>query len=137
LDDRFCRNGAAARAALFIKKIHDFAEGIGVRGIPEIGALAAHMDEADLFQFFQVVRKSRSGNAKLFLHFAGNHAVGVSGKKETENLKARLRAKRGEAVGGACDEKGIGLPHISIIAEIWNDVKHVFTAETLSIAPAS
>jgi hypothetical protein len=49
LDDRFCGDRAAACAAFFIEKIHNFAKGIGVRGIPEVGALAAHMDEANLF----------------------------------------------------------------------------------------
>jgi hypothetical protein len=42
----------------------------------------------------------------------------MSGKEKAENLEARLRAKGREAVGGASDEKWVGLPHISIIAEI-------------------
>jgi len=118
LDDRFCRNRAAARAAFFIEKIHDFAEGVGVRGIPEVGALAAHIDETHLFQFLKVVRKGGSGDAELFLDFTGNHAVGMSGKEEAKYLEARLRAEGGEAVGRASDEKRIGLPHISIVAVI-------------------
>jgi len=76
------------------------------------------MDEADLFQFLKVVRKGGSGDAKLFLDFARDHAVGMSGKEEAENLEARLRAEGGEAVGGASDEKRIGPLHISIVAEI-------------------
>jgi hypothetical protein len=73
-----------------------------------------------------VVRKSGSGDAELFLNFAGDHSFGMGGKQEAENLEARLRAEGGEAVGGASDQKWIGLPHISIIAEIWNDVKPFF-----------
>jgi hypothetical protein len=75
------------------------------------------MDEADLFQFLQMMRKGGSGDAELFLDFAGDHAVGMSGKEEAENLESRLRAEGGEAVGEASDKKGIGLFHISIIAE--------------------
>ena len=118
MDDRFRGYRAAACAAFFIEKIHNFAKGIGVRGIPEISALAAHMDEADLFQFLQMMRKGGSGDAELFLDFAGDHAVGMSGKQEAENLEARLRAEGGEPVGGARDEKRVGPPHTSIVAEI-------------------
>jgi len=71
----------AARAAFFIEKIHHFAKSIGVRGIPEVGTLAAHMDEADLFQFLKVVRKGGSGDAKLFLDFAGDHAFGWAARR--------------------------------------------------------
>jgi len=118
LDDRFRGDRAAARAAFFIEKIHHFAEGVGVRGIPEVGALAAHTDEADLFQFLQMMRKSGSGDAELFLDFAGHHTFRMCGKEEAENLEARLRAEGGEAVGGASDQKRIGLLHTSIVAEI-------------------
>jgi len=65
-----------------------------------------------------MMRKGGSGYAELFLDFAGDHAVGMRGKEEAENLEARLRAEGREAVGGASDEKWVGLPHISIIAEI-------------------
>jgi len=51
------------------------------------------MDEAHLFQFFQMMRKGGSGYAELFLDFAGDHAVGMRGKEEAENLEARLRAR--------------------------------------------
>jgi hypothetical protein len=136
LDDGFCGDGAASRAALFVEEIHHFSEGLGIRGIPEVGALAADIDEAHLLQFFKVMRKSRSRDAQFFLDFSGDHSVGMSSKQEAENLEARLRAEGGEAVGGASNQQRIGLPHISIIAEIWNDVKP-FLALTLSPAPAS
>jgi hypothetical protein len=55
LDDGFGGNSAGARAALFVKEIQDFAQRIGVRGIPEISALATHVDQPNLFQFFQVM----------------------------------------------------------------------------------
>jgi len=76
------------------------------------------MDEAHLFQFLQMMRKGGSGDAELFLDFAGDQAVGMSRKEKAENLEAWLRAEGGEAVGGASDEKRIGLPHASIVAEI-------------------
>src|SRR5580704_2851461 len=48
LHDGFGRDGAAARAALFVEKVQDFAQSVSVRGIPEIGAFPAHIDKADL-----------------------------------------------------------------------------------------
>ena len=83
-----------------------------------ISAFAPHVDKADLFQFFQVMRKGGSGNGEFLLDLAGNHALGMSGEEQTENLETGLGAKGGEAVGGAGNEKRIGLAHISIIAEI-------------------
>jgi hypothetical protein len=123
LDNGISGNGAAARAALFIEEVHDFAQCVGISRIPQKSALAAHFDKTYLFQFFQVMRERRSGNGEFFLDFAGNHAFGVSGKEQAENLESRLGAESGEAVGGAGDEERIGLAHSSIVAEIWKDVK--------------
>jgi hypothetical protein len=136
LDDGFRGNGAAASAAFFIKEVHDFAQSVGIGRIPEKGALASNLDEADLFQFFQVMRKGGSRNGEFFLNFAGNHTFGMSGEEQAENLEARLRAESREAVGGAGDEEGIGLAHISMIAEIQKNV-NFFLAETLSRSSAS
>jgi len=118
LDDGIGGNGAVARAAFFVEKVHDFAQSVGIGRIPEKSAFAADIDEADLFQFFQVMRKRGRRYAQFFLDFAGNHTLGMSGKEQAENLEARLCAESGEAVGGAGDQEGIGLAHISIIAEI-------------------
>jgi hypothetical protein len=43
----------------------------------------------------------------------------VGGEEQTHNLQTRLGAESGKAVGAAGDEQGVGLAHISIIAEIW------------------
>src|SRR6267378_723414 len=83
-----------------------------------------------------MMRKSGSGDAELFLDFAGDQALGMGGQQEPENLETGLGAEGGEAVGGASDQKRIGLPHCSIIAEIWNDVK-LFPLSTLAPAAAS
>jgi hypothetical protein len=123
LDDRFGGNGAAAGAALLVEVVHDFAQGVGVRGIPEIGAFAAYMDKANLLQLFQVVRKRGRGDSEFLLDLAGNHTVRMSGKEKAENLEAGLGAESREAVGGAGNEERIGLFHFSIFAEIWKDVK--------------
>jgi hypothetical protein len=112
-----------ARAALLVKEIEDFAERAGIRGIPEKSAIAAHMDEADLLELFQMVRKSGSGDAELFLDFTGDHAGGMGSQEQAENLKAGLGTESGEAVGGAGNEQWIGPLHASIFAELWNDVK--------------
>ena len=127
MNDGFGRHGAGARAAFFIEKAQDFAQGIGVRGIPEISAFAADTDEANLFQFFKMVGERRSRDAEFVLEFAGDHSRWVSGEEQAENLEARLGAESGETVGGASNEKRVGFPHISMIAEIRKDVKPFFT----------
>src|SRR2546429_5028072 len=76
------------------------------------------MDEADLFQFFEMVGKGGSGDAEFLLDFADHHAGRVGSEEETKNPETRLRAQGGEAVGGAGNQQRVGLGHVSIIAEI-------------------
>lgn len=118
LDNGFGGDGGSARAALLVKEIEDFAERAGIRGIPEKSALAAHMDEAHLFELFQMMRKRGSGDAELFLDFTGDHSGGMGGQEQAKNLEAGLGAESGEAAGGADNEERIGLFHVSIVAEI-------------------
>jgi len=47
----------------------------------------------------------------------------VGGKEQAENLQAGLRAESGEAIGGSGNQQGIRASHVSIFAEIQNDVK--------------
>ena len=89
----------AARAAFFIEKIQDLAESVGVSRVPQISALAAHFGEADLFEFFQVVGKSRGGDAEFLLDFSSDHSGGMGGQKKAENLQTGFGAERGETVG--------------------------------------
>jgi len=126
LDDRIGGNGAAARAALLVEKVHDFPQGIGIGRIPQKSALAAHVDKADLFQLFQVVRKGGCRDGKFFLDLACNHTFGMGGKKQSQNLQTGLSAEGGKAVGGAGDQEWIRFANNSIIAEIWKDVKRLF-----------
>lgn len=81
------------------------------------------MDKADLLQLLEVVRKRGRGDSEFLLNLAGNHAVGMGGKEKAKNLEAGLGAESGEAVGGASNQERIGLAHVSILAEIWKDVK--------------
>jgi hypothetical protein len=80
-------HGARARAAFFVEKIYDLAQGIGVRGVAEIGALAADLDEADLSQLFEMVGERGSWNSEFLLDFAGDHAGGTGSEKEAKNLE--------------------------------------------------
>jgi hypothetical protein len=118
LNNGFGGNGATARAAFFVEKIQDFAQRIGIRGIPKIGAFAANVDEANLFQLFEMMGKRGSRDFEFVLEFAGDHSVRVGGEEQAENLEAGLGSKSGEAVGRTSDEERIGLLHISMIAEI-------------------
>src|SRR5579862_2077193 len=67
--------------------------------------------------------KRGSRDAEFFLNFTSDHARWMSREQEANDLEARFRAKGREAVGGTGNEKWIGALHISIIAEIWKDVK--------------
>ena len=114
----FWLNGAVARAAFVVEKGKQFAERVGAGGVPEKSAGAAHTNEADLAELFEMVRESGSGDVESVLNFAGDHSGGVSREEQADNLQARLGTKSGEAVGRACDEEGIRLGHISMFAEI-------------------
>jgi hypothetical protein len=118
LDDGFCGNGAGTGAAFLVKEAEDFAQGLGVGGIPKKGAVAADVDEAHLFELFKVMRKRRCGNTEFFLDFSGDHAGGMRGEEETKNLQTRLSAESSKAVGGAGNENRVRVHHSSIFAEI-------------------
>lgn len=128
-------HGARARAAFFVEKIHDFAQGIGVRGVAEIGALAADLDEADLSQLFEMVGERGSRNSELLLDFAGDHAGGMGSEKEPKNLETRLSSEGREALGRASNQQWGGLGHVSIIAEIRKNVTpNVFSTNRILAA---
>jgi hypothetical protein len=127
LDYGFGWEDAVARAALFVEEAENFGERGGVGFVPEEGAGAADIDEADVAEFFEVMGKSGAGDAEFVLEFAGVHASGVRGEEEANDLQAGFGAEGGEAVGAAGDEEGIWrLGHISIIAEIWMEGKGLF-----------
>jgi hypothetical protein len=86
--------------------------------VPEKSAGATDIHEADVAQFFQVMRKRGSGNTQFFLKFTSHHAGGVSGEEQADDAQAGFGTEGGKAIGGAGDEKGIRLWHISTIAEI-------------------
>jgi hypothetical protein len=130
----FSRHSARARAAFFIEKIQDFSQRVGVRGIPKISAFSADIDEADLLQLFEVVGERGSRDTEFILELAGDHSGRVSGEEQAENLEARFGAESGEAVGGACDEQGIGPLHISMIAEIWKHVNSFLLSTFLAVS---
>jgi len=126
----------AARAACLIKKAKHFAQRIGIRGVPQKCSDAPYIDQADLFQFFQVMRKRGRWNLQLFLHFSRDHSGWVSGKQQPQNGQPRFGAERGKAVRRAGDQEWIGLLHISIIAEIQKKCQ-LFFLPTLLPLPAS
>jgi hypothetical protein len=114
----FFGDGPISRAAFVVEKAEHFAERVSAGGVPEKSAGAADANEADLAKLFEMVGESGGGDVEFVLNFAGDHAGGVSGEKEAENLQARLSTESGEAVSGASNEEGIRPGHISIIAEI-------------------
>jgi len=110
-----------AVATLFVEKIHDFAAGVRGRRVPQIRALAAHLDEADLFHSNYV--KIRGGIAEFLLDFLrrpcwcderpGEHA---------ENFGSVASAPSARPVGNATSGAFVRLHHISKIPDIWKDV---------------
>src|SRR5438128_4019645 len=93
LHDFFRSDSATARAAFFIQKSEHFAQRIRVRGIPEKSSFAPHVHKSNLFQFFEMMRKSGCGNFEFVLHFSGDHAAGVRGQERAHDLEARFRAQ--------------------------------------------
>jgi hypothetical protein len=118
VDNGFFGDGAIPRTALVVQKAKHFTECVGAGRIPEKCASPAYANEADLAEFFEMVRESGRGDVQLVLNFAGDHAGGVRREEQTHNLQAGLGTESGEAVGGTGNKKRIGLGHISIIAEI-------------------
>jgi hypothetical protein len=118
VDNGFFGHGAIPRTAFVVEKAKNFAERVGAGRIPEKCAGAADANEADLAEFFEMMRKGGRGDVEFILNFTGDHTRGMCGEKQTHNLQPRLGAESRKAVGGAGNEEGIGLGHISIIAEI-------------------
>jgi len=125
LNHGFGGDSTGTCAAFFIEKIQNFAQRIGVGGVPEKRALAANFHEADLLELLEMMGKRGSRDAEFFLNFAGDHAGGVSGKQQTQDLQARLGAECGKSVSRAGNKKRIGASHISIVAEIWKRVNPI------------
>src|SRR5215472_8828141 len=78
-----------------------------------------------------MMRKGRRGNPKFFLNLTGDHADGVSRKKQAHNLQSWLGADGGKAIGAAVNQEGVGLLHISMIAEIWKYSNLFFSGNPL------
>jgi hypothetical protein len=118
VDNGFFGDGAISRAAFVIEKAKHFAERVGACGVPKKRASTAYANEADLAEFFEMVRKCGRGDVEFILNFACDHTRGVRGEEQAHDLQPRLGAESRESVGGAGNEERIRLGHISIIAEI-------------------
>jgi hypothetical protein len=139
LKDGFGRDGLVTGAAFRIKELKKVAECIGVGGVMKKRALAANVDQIFRFEFLEMMGESRSGNAQLFLNFAGHKAPGMSREEQLHNAQTGLGAHGGKHFGELEDlfwGGGVfGLGHISIFAEIWDRVK--FSAFGLFRVPRS
>jgi hypothetical protein len=118
LHQSFRRDRARPRAALFVKKIHDFAKRLRIGAIPQVRSFPPNGDESYLLELFEVMGKGGGRYAQFFLYFASDHSGWVRREKQTQDLQTGLGAKSREALSGATDESGIEF-HASIIAEIW------------------
>jgi len=126
LDDGFRRDYAIAGATLFVQKAKNLLQRGGVGFVPKKCTRAANVHQADMAQFFEMVRQGGSGDAQLILNFTGDHAGGVSGKEQANNLQTRFGTESGEAIAAVGDKKGIWPWHISMIAEIRFNGKRLF-----------
>ena len=96
LHQSFGRDGPRAGAALFVEKIHDFAQRFGIGAVPQVSAIATNGDESDLLKLFEVMGKRGGGYAQFILYFAGDHSGGVRCEKETEDLQTGLGPEGGK-----------------------------------------
>ena len=119
VDNGLFGDGAISRAAFVVKKTKHFAESVGAGRIPEKCTRAAHANEADLAELFEMVRKGGRRDVEFILNFASNHSGGVRGEKHTHNLQTGFGAEGGEALRRAGNEEWINLGHILIVAEAW------------------
>src|SRR5258708_27842402 len=87
LNKGFRRHSAAAGAALFIQKAQNFAQRIGVRGVPQKSSVPADVNQADLLQFFQMMRERGGGNVQLFLDLPGPPPRGMNRPEETQECQ--------------------------------------------------
>src|SRR5258707_11083558 len=83
LNKGFRRHSAAAGAALFIQKAQNFAQCVGVRGVPQKSSIPADVNQADLLQFFQMMRERGGGNVPLFLNLTPHRPGWVDPEQKT------------------------------------------------------
>src|SRR5215831_1617402 len=84
----FRGNDPIASAALGVQEAEKVLERAGVRAIPQERALAAHSDEAFVFEFVEVMRQCGVGNVQLGLDLADDEALRLGGHQELHDAKA-------------------------------------------------
>src|SRR5882762_5099708 len=98
LNKGFRRHSAAPGTALFIQKAQNFAQRIGVRGVPQKSSVPSDVNQADLLQFFQMMRERGGGNVQLLLNLAGHRAGRMNRQEKTQDGQTRFSAQRGKTV---------------------------------------
>src|SRR5258708_39819912 len=119
LNKGFRRHRAAPGAALFIQKAQNFAQRVGVRGVPQKSSVSADVNQADLLQFFQMMRERGGGNVQLLLNLTGHRAGGMHREKKTQDGQTRFGAQRGKTVRRAGNQSRGGLFYIFVLYEKW------------------
>ena len=132
MNDCFGRHYAIASATLLVEKAEDLLQRSGVRLVPKKSSGAADVHESHIPEFFQMMRKRRTGYVQLLLNFPGDHTRRVSSEQQADDLQARFGAESGETVAAAGHQERVRFGHISIIAELWK-IRNLFLSETLSL----
>lgn len=110
-----------AGTAFRVQKLEDFPKRLGVRGVAQECAFAAHLHQVLIPQLVEVVGQGRVRDIEFFLDFSDDQTVGMGGEEQLHDAESSLGAHGRKHIGIFCDLLRVGLDdgrHISIIAEI-------------------
>src|SRR6266480_6451142 len=91
-------NGFAAGAALGVEKRQQLPQGLGIRRVTKIGALATHADQLLVLELVQVMGERGSGDAEFAADFVDDHAVRMRAEQQAHDPQPRLHPHRREHV---------------------------------------
>jgi hypothetical protein len=127
LNDLLRLESLVARAAFRIKELKKFLKSVRVRGVVQESTLALYVYEVFRLELVEMVGQSGIWNFQFFLNLTNDEALGMGGQQQLHDPQARLSAHCREHIGILSHSfygfLGLGGWHVSIIAEIWCNVK--------------
>src|SRR5687768_7121038 len=109
--DTFRTDPARARAAFREQELEQVFDRLGIGGVPEKRALAAHRQDVLALEALEVMGERGRRNVELGADVAGGHSRRMRGQQEPDDAQARFGAHRGEHVGKSGDLIGLNRGH--------------------------